>query len=108
MMIGRLVAWVLLLAALIVLCRDLIGWYDTGRYVPIALGALWASLAPGSAAATQAAVEGHVASWLWHPAAAALAVPGWAALAVLALVLLFLFRRREPRSGRARRRRGWR
>jgi hypothetical protein len=93
MVIGRLVAWVLLLAALVVLARDMIGWYDTGRYAAMTLGALRAALAPGGPASAQAA--GTI-----------LAPPAWAALAIVGIVLLVACRRRSPRTARSRRRRG--
>jgi hypothetical protein len=102
MIIGRVIGWLLLLAALTVLGRDLIGWADTGEFAPIAAGQLWFSLDPGSLNLAQAAVQRHVAAWLWDPVIESMLL--WWAVPVLSvpgLVLLVLCRRRtQPRRRR--------
>lgn len=104
MVIGRLIGWMLLLAAAAVLVRDLIVWLDTGIFVPITADALWFEIDRGSRLATEAMVEASPIPWLWQSVIAAM-LSLWAML-VLALpgvFLLLLFRRRS--SGRRRRRR---
>ena len=105
MTIGRIVAWALLLAALIVLCRDLIGWFDTGHYAPIGLGVLWADLAThGHDAAGDLA--SHHDTGTWHRLLGALiAPPAFVVFGLAGLILLYLCRRRGPGAGRSRRRR---
>jgi ABC-type Fe3+ transport system permease subunit len=98
MIVGRFLGWLLVLAGLVVLGRDLLLWWDTGRFVPIVLGQLWYDLSPNTLQLAQPAIQRHVSPYLWDPiiqtillwwAAAVFLVPG--------LILLALFRRREPR-----------
>jgi hypothetical protein len=102
MVIGRLLGWLLLLAALAVLGRDLIAWHATGHFVPIATGQLWYDLDRGSLNLAQAAIQRHVATWLWNPVVTTI-LSFWAVLvlAVPGLLLLWACRRR----GYSRRRR---
>ena len=44
-MIGRLIGWIILLAGLSVLARDVLVWIDTKFWAPITLGQLWFDLA---------------------------------------------------------------
>ena len=43
-MIGRLIGWIIFLAGLSVLVRDVMVWIDTKDWAPIALGQLWFDL----------------------------------------------------------------
>src|SRR5579872_5047239 len=102
MIIGRVIGWLLLLAGLIVLGRDLLGWADTGQFVPIAAGQLWFNLDHASLNLAQAVIQRYVAAWLWDPVIETVLL--WWAVPVLAvpgLVLLMLCRRRgQPRRRR--------
>ena len=99
MILVRIVGWVLLLAGIIVLGRDLLAWRDAAVFAPVSLEQLWLELDRASLAR----LEGGLAPWLLGIVHAGLAL--WAApsLLVPGLVLVWLGRRSgEPR----RRRRG--
>jgi hypothetical protein len=104
MIVGRVIGWVLLLAGLVVLARDVIGWFDTGVFAPIVLGQLWFDLAPGSLNLAQAVVQRYIHPALWDPVITSVLFL-WASpfFLVLGLLLLLLTRRRG--NGRRRRRR---
>jgi hypothetical protein len=109
MLVGRLIGWVFLLAALVVLGRDLIAWYDTGVLSPIVLGQLWFDLDRGSLNLAQAVVQRYVAAWLWDPVITALLLL-WAVpvLALPGLALIYFCQQRNghgPARRRSRRRR---
>ena len=86
MIVGRLFGWMLLLAGLAVLLRDGLVRFDTGRWVPLAVGDVrgWSGGVP----------EIVLALWIAPP------------LIVFGLVLMLLFRRREQRRERRRGRPG--
>lgn len=104
MIVGRVIGWVLLLAGLVVLARDVIGWIDTHVFAPIALGQLWFDLSSGSLNLVQAVVQRYIHPALWDPVITSVLFL-WASplLIALGVVFLALFRRRA--NGRWRRRR---
>jgi ribose/xylose/arabinose/galactoside ABC-type transport system permease subunit len=87
MIIGRLIGWIVLLAGLSVLTRDLLVWLDTGRWLPLSLAEAWRLFGEGR-------IEGIAAVPL-----AAWAVP---VLTVLGAALIVLCRRRGQRGVRYR------
>ncbi len=98
MIVGRLVGWLLIIAALTAEGHDLWGLADTGHYQVSALGQLWAEVHRNSLLLLQPAIQRHVAVWLWDwvifpilqwPAALTLAVPGF--------LLVWSCRRRDRR-----------
>jgi len=96
MFIGRLIGWILVAAALAVAGRDLMGWWDTGSYQPIAAGALWAQLHPDSLQLFQPAVQRYLLPALWDQAVVpVLLAPAFLVLAVPGILFLLLFRRRR-------------
>jgi len=101
MVVGRLLGWLILLAGLVVLGRDLIGWYDTRVFAPIALGQLWFDFSPGSLNLAQAVIQRYVHPALWDPVIVTVLL-WWASavLIVLGLLILWLFRPRERRRFR--------
>jgi hypothetical protein len=104
MIFGRVIGWVLLLAGLVVLARDAIGWIDTHVFAPIALGQLWFDLSPGSLNLVQAVIQRYIHPAVWDPAiTSVLFLWAWAVFVVLGVVLLALFRRRNGRWRRRRR-----
>ena len=103
MIIGRIVGWLLLLAAGIVLANDVFTWYRTGALHLSAAGELWYRLDRGSLNLVQAVVQRYVSPRLWDPviqtvlqfyALLVLAIPG--------LLLLWATRSREKRRRRER------
>ena len=103
MIIGRIIGWILLLAAAVVLLRDLIAWFDTGGLAPIAAGQVWGDIHRSSLALVQSGIERSVAPWLWDPVLAA--ILSWWAVPVLAIPGLLFLRAFRARRGRRRRRR---
>jgi hypothetical protein len=103
MVIGRLIGWLFLLAALAALGRDLFDWYRTGAFAPLVVGQLWFDLHPASLNLVQAVIQRYVAPWLWDPViTTVLFFWAFAALAVPGLLLLWLCRPRHRVGRRAR------
>jgi len=101
MIIGRIIGWLLLLAALIVLIADFITWLDTRHFALRATGELWYSLSPSTLQLAQPAIQRHVATWLWEPVIVTILVwPAILMLGVPGVVLLLLCRRRDRRRRR--------
>jgi hypothetical protein len=102
MLVGRTIGWILLLAALIVIVRDLIAWYYVGQLHPVVVGELWFELSPTSLQLAQPAIQRHVAAWLWEPVIVTfLTWPAEVVLAVPGIALAWFCR---PRDRRRRRR----
>jgi len=96
---GRIVAAILLLAAVLVTLQDVWAWYNTGVFEPTVVGKLWYQLSPTTLQLAQPAIQRHVSPWLWDNVIIYVLL-FWAAptFAVPALVLLW------ETSGRRRRR----
>jgi hypothetical protein len=103
MIIGRIIGWLLLIAAGIVLASDVFNWYHTGTWRLSAMGELWYRLDRGSLNLAQAVIQRYVSPRLWDPviqtilqfyALLVLAIPG--------LLLLWATRSREKRRRRER------
>ena len=99
MIIVRIIGWMLLLAGLIVLGRDLIAWRGAALWVPISIEQLWLELDRASLAR----LEGALAPWLLTIAHRILAL--WAApsLSVPGIALAWLGRKRGEQRHRRRR-----
>ncbi len=105
MVLGRLFGWVLLLSSLVVLTRDLAGWYDLGHYAPADFLTLWTELSPRSHAAVAEFGSRHI-GWAWEgPMRATLFFPAWPSLFALGLITLYFCRNRlsEKRQQQASR-----
>jgi hypothetical protein len=90
----RVIGWLLILAALILLGRDIVAWIHLGRWVAMPAGQLWHDLSPNSLGLAQAAIERHV----WNPVIfTILRQPAWLVFAVPGLVLLLAARRSRRR-----------
>jgi hypothetical protein len=98
MILVRIIGWMLLLAGIIVLGRDLIAWRDAAVFAPQSLEQLWLELHHASLARLQ----GALAPWLVGVLHAVLAL--WAApsLIVPGIVLVWLGRRRGEHRRRRR------
>src|SRR5579863_9172793 len=105
MVIGRVIGWILLFAAAVVLVRDLIAWLDSGAIAPIALGQLWADIDGPSLDGIHAAIRHDLPEWLAPRIDRAL-TQTWAmpALAAIGALVLWAFRRRGGTRRRRRRR----
>jgi hypothetical protein len=65
-MFGRVLAWVLIVVAALMLAREAYMFLETGAYAPVAVGQIWYVLSRGSLAWVQALLEEHV-PFLWDP-----------------------------------------
>jgi hypothetical protein len=104
-MIGRLIGWIIFLAGLAVLARDVFVWIETKNWAPIALGQLWFDLDRSSLNLVQAVVQRYIHPFLWDPIIVTVLL--WWAFAVLmslGLVILALSGRwRRARTAVSRR-----
>src|ERR1700680_2447534 len=98
-MIGRLIGWVIFLAGLAVLARDVFVWIDTKHWAPIPLGQLWFDLNRSSLNLVQAVVQRYLHPFLWDPIIVTVLL--WWAFAVL-MVLGVLILALSGRRARAR------
>jgi hypothetical protein len=114
MVVGRIIGWLLLLAGLLVLGRDLlvIGagydvliWLDAKVHAaPIVLGELWYAIHPASLQLLQPAIQRHLDPALWDRIVQPMLLWwAWALFTALGLALLMLFRRRGERLRRRQR-----
>ncbi len=89
MILGRIIGWIVLIAGLSVLVRDVFVWVDTGHWLPLALGEGWRGLDRASF---------DKIAGLWPPLGKA-AYMAWACgvLIGIGVLLLYLSRRRVRR-----------
>jgi hypothetical protein len=66
MTFGRIIGWILFLAGLSVLLRDVLVLCDTGSRAPLALGQLWYDVDRPSLNLVQAAVQRDLHPFLWN------------------------------------------
>jgi hypothetical protein len=99
-MIRRLIGWIILLAGLSVLVRDVLVWIDTKNWAPISLGQLWFDFSRSSLNLVQAVVQRYLRPYLWDPIIVTVLLC-WAfvVLMVLGLLILALPRKRAKRRG---------
>ena len=104
-MIGRLIGWIIFLAGLSVLVRDVMVWIDTKDWAPIALGQLWFDLNRSSLNLVQAVVQRYIHPFLWDPIIVSILLC-WAFVVLMVLGVLILAvsgrraRQRRPLSRR--------
>ncbi len=97
-MISRLIGWIIFLAGLSVLVRDVLVWIDTKRWAPLALGQLWFDLNRSSLNLVQAVVQRYIHPFLWDPIIVTILLCwAFAVLMVLGLLILALSHRRTRR-----------
>jgi hypothetical protein len=92
--IGRLIGWIIFLAGLSVLVRDVLVWIDTKHWGPIALGQLWFDLDRSSLNLVQAVVQRYIHPFLWDPVIVTILLCwAFAVLIVLGALILALSHR---------------
>jgi hypothetical protein len=97
-MVGRALALILLLAALLAAGHDGFVYSQTGSYMPERLGALWYGLDRGSLNLVQAVIERYIHPLLWQDVLFPLLLwPAWAVLGGAAVILGLLCRKRQRR-----------
>ncbi|MBS29351.1 MAG: hypothetical protein CL566_10600 [Alphaproteobacteria bacterium] len=100
MIVGRVIGWIFLIAAVAVLVRDISAWLGTGDFVMITAGELWFTLDNGSLNLVQAVTQRYVLPSLWDPVIVTILL--WPALLVLGvpgIILTWVFRRRPRKTG---------
>ncbi len=99
MIVGRVIGWLVLLAGLSVLTRDVMAWFDRKIWAPVALGQLWYELSRSSLNLVQAVIQRYVSPFLWNPVIVNILLC-WSFVVLIALgaAILFIFRNRPPRS----------
>jgi hypothetical protein len=101
-MVGRLIAWIFLLLALVAAGRDGLHFLETGIYSAITLGEVWYAVDHGSLNLTQAAIARYLHPFLWQGLLLPLLIwPAWAVLAGAAVIFGLLFGRRSRRKWRS-------
>jgi hypothetical protein len=102
-LIGRIIGWLLLIAAGITLAGDVFAWYQTGTWHLISGNELWYRIDRNSLTTARTAVQRYASPVLWDSviqtilqfyALVVLAVPG--------LLLLWVTRSRAKRERRAK------
>jgi hypothetical protein len=88
-MIGRVIGWIIFLAGLALLARDVFEWIETKHWAPIAVGQLWFNLDRSSLNLAQAVVQRYTHPFLWDPIIVTVLL-WWAFAVVMALGLLIL------------------
>ena len=101
MAVCRLIGWLFLSAALLLLGAEAVRSLEAAGWASLALGELWFRLDPGGINLAQAVVQRYLHPALWDPAAVTLLrSPAWALPLVLAALLLWACRRRRFRRRR--------
>jgi hypothetical protein len=94
----RVIGWLLLVAALLVLGWDIFFCIHDGRIAFQSAGAAWYRVSPGSMNLIQAVIERHIWKTLWNPVIeTVLRLPLWLVLGIPGLLLAFLARTRKRR-----------
>jgi len=96
MVVGRIIGWLVLFLAIIAEGSDLWGWYDTGRYAVATLGEIWGRIDRESLLALSALLQRPGGGWGSVPIML-LSLPGAPTLAILGLLIIGAFRRRNRR-----------
>ena len=67
MIVGRIIGWIVFVAALPVLATDVLLWTETGYWLPLQLGQLWYKLDQSSLSLVQALVVRYLDPYGWDP-----------------------------------------
>jgi hypothetical protein len=99
MIVGRIVGWIFLLAAVAVFAWDVVAIVISGELAFTPLGKIWAAIDTTSLQLLQAGVQRHVAPWLWdYVIQPVLEAPAALDFFVLGAILALIFRRRRPKE----------
>lgn len=98
MIVGRLIGWLFILAALFFLGAEVVASLEAGAYQGLALGQVWFTLDGASLNLAQAVTQRYLHPALWDPVIIELLLwPGWLVFGVPGVVLTVVFRRRPKR-----------
>ena len=89
-MLTRIIAILLLLAAVLSAGVEGLQWISTGHYNTLTAGELWQALNRGSLNYAAAIIANYMAPWVWDPVLlSTLTLPAWSMLGVPALFLMW-------------------
>ena len=95
MIVGRVIGWIFVVAAIAVLARDVYAWIDSGALAFAATGELWFTLHSGSLNLLQAITQRYIFPALWDPIfVTVLLWPAFLVIGIPGLILSYAFRRR--------------
>lgn len=95
MIVGRVIGWILIAAAIALLVTDIIAWINTGALAFAVTGELWFTLHSGSLNLLQAITQRYIFPALWDPIiVTVLLLPASLVLGVPGLILSYACRRR--------------
>jgi len=95
MIVGRIIGWIVFVAALPVLATDVLLWIESGYWVPLRLGQLWCNLDRPSLRVIQAVIQGYVDPYAWDPVmTTVLACWAFLGLMLLGTMIMTLFHER--------------
>jgi hypothetical protein len=99
MVLCRLIASLLLLAALGLFAYEVFGAISSGHYELVAGGKLWASIHANSLVGFQALIEKNLSPWLWREILLPILLgPAWAIAAAPGILLAIICRNRRHRG----------
>jgi hypothetical protein len=102
MFVGRLLGWLLLVAAVILAGSEAVHSLAAGHWTPRSLDEFWSALDPGGPGQVAAFVRDRLWPPLWDSGlAVVLGGPAWAVSGGLGLIFLALFRPRPPKRKRS-------
>ena len=102
MFVGRLVGWLLLVAAVILAGSETVHSLAAGHWTPRSLDALWSEFDPVSLGRVAAFVRDRISPPLWDRGVlVVLGWPAWVVVGGLGLILVLLFRARAPKRRRS-------
>jgi ABC-type Fe3+ transport system permease subunit len=101
---GRIIGWILLTLALVLMGHEALNSLEGEGYRLIALGELWFRLdqvmGTASLNATQAAIQRYIWAWLWEGIIQnILTVPAWLVFGLLGAILTYTCRSRGRPAG---------
>lgn len=90
--VATTIGCVMVILALAALGHELVGYYETGTFRPIAAGEYWFKLDVGSLNFMQAIIQRYIHPFLWDPIiAGVLQWPAWSLLGGFGVALAFAF-----------------
>jgi len=101
MIIGRVIGWILIIAALAALAYDALGWARGDGFVMHTAGEVWYAVNRDTLNMLQAGIQRRIWPYLWDPVIVTVLLwPACLVLGVPGVVLAWAFRRRGDRRRR--------
>ncbi len=105
MIVGRILGWLITLAAVLILGAELVGFVRTGAYKIISGGELWSDIDLASLNFLQAVIQRYIHPMIWDPVLiAVLRAPAWVPFGVVGMGISWLCRKRRKKRNRRNRR----